>query len=427
MSFAEFAKRTLFVVLLALIMVCVWLLRDQLLLATLAIVLAVGMGVFVRWFQRKWKVKHGLAVLLAVVLTLGIATLLGFIMIPPIINELGSLVRELPGLVNNAVDGYEQLRLATSEYLVNVLPPLRNIETGALEVSPDLVESLLDYFGSTVSAGLPILYGGLTAISGIIGNLLIILVIAIMLLIEPGTYVRVSLYLVPERKRQRLLDVWNAVYMTLVTWIRAQLASVFITTALVWLVLGGILGASHAITVAVIAGLSSFIPNIGAFLPLIPILLFQLAADPAKLLVVAPVYLIIQLLESNVITPSIVKSELNIPVAAVLVFQLVAAILFGAIGIVLAVPILAVGIVLVRELYSFDTLGLKDKPVAVGLDETGFLTMVDPSELEGTAARQVNHESLSSKSRRFFAKLRDWFKNLLGRRFKPPVDKDKEE
>ena len=73
----------------------------------------------------------------------------------------------------------------------------------------------------------------------------------------------------------------------------------------------------------------------------------------------APVYLLIQLLESNVLTPMVVKQQLSIPAAGMLMFQLVAALAFGFLGVLLAVPILAVIITLVRELYSYDALGLR--------------------------------------------------------------------
>ncbi len=80
----------------------------------------------------------------------------------------------------------------------------------------------------------------------------------------------------------------------------------------------------YVLIVAVFSGFATFVPNIGAFLPLVPIAVFTLASAPASLLVMAPAYLLIQLLESNVLTPTIVKRQLSIPAAGMLIFQLVA-------------------------------------------------------------------------------------------------------
>ena len=60
----------------------------------------------------------------------------------------------------------------------------------------------------------------------------------------------------------------------------------------------------------------------------------------------------IQLVESNFVTPLVVKHQLDIPVAGILVFQIIAGVLFGLLGVLLAVPLLATLIVIVRELVA---------------------------------------------------------------------------
>jgi hypothetical protein len=129
---------------------------------------------------------------------------------------------------------------------------------------------------------------------------------------------------------------------------------------LVWFVLGVVLGLPGALPVAVFAGISTFVPNIGIILPLIPIIIFTVAFDPSQLLVMVMAYLTIQFIESNILTPYIVKSELHIPAGAVLLFQIIVISLFGPLGLVVAVPMLAVIITLVREVYSYDVLGLRE-------------------------------------------------------------------
>ncbi|MBV7331614.1 AI-2E family transporter [Chloroflexi bacterium TSY] len=111
-------------------------------------------------------------------------------------------------------------------------------------------------------------------------------------------------------------------------------------------------------------------------MPLIPIIIFTLAYDPAQLPLFVLVYLSIQLLESNVITPSIVKAQLHIPAGAMMIFQLLMTLAFGALGLLLAVPIFAVLIVLVREIYAYDILGLRTINIALEGDATGRLQIV---------------------------------------------------
>ena len=165
-------------------------------------------------------------------------------------------------------------------------------------------------------------------------------------------------------------------YDTVRAWLTALSLSIAITTTLVWVILGLLLGMPNALVVAVFAGIATFIPNIGSVLPVIPIVVFTLASgDPSDVFLYVPVYLGIQLLESNVLTPSIVKAQLSIPAGLVLLFQLLVTLAFGALGLLLAVPMLAVLIVLVRELYSYDALGLRRLDIELSTNENGQMVL----------------------------------------------------
>jgi predicted PurR-regulated permease PerM len=197
------------------------------------------------------------------------------------------------------------------------------------------------------------------------------------------------LYLYPRALQPRVAEVWNTLYHELSSWLKAQTISIGITMALVYVLLGLWLELPFALVVAVFAGVATFIPNIGAFLPVIPILIFGLASPtPERILIWLAVYLLIQLAESNFITPSVVKNQLQIPAGAMMVFQLIATVIFGALGLLLAVPLFAVIIVLVRELYSYDTLGLRTERVVQTVAATSptqsphpqIAASIDPSE-----------------------------------------------
>ena len=192
--------------------------------------------------------------------------------------------------------------------------------------------------------------------------------LAIFFLVEPKVYVRASLYLLPAEHHARVLSLWSVLYHTLRTWLSTLSISIAITAALVWLILGA-LGMPNVLVVAAFAGIATFVPNIGALLPLIPISVFTLASNPGQLPLMVGVYLGIQLVESNILTPSIVRRQLNIPLSAMLGFQVLAALIFGLVGVLLAVPLLAVLIALVRELYSYGFLGLRGRKLQVALPE----------------------------------------------------------
>jgi predicted PurR-regulated permease PerM len=212
---------------------------------------------------------------------------------------------------------------------------------------------------------------GMGAFASLLANVGLVIFIALFFLSDPLSYVRISLYLTPAPTHARLLSLWSELYRTLTLWIKTQFLSVSITVSLVWLVLGLFLGVPYAPIIAVFSGVATFIPYLGAFLPLIPIFIFTMAADPSLMLWAIPAYLAIQFLESNVITPMLIREELQLPSRGVLLFQLVATALFGGLGLLLAVPFLLVLIVLVREIYSYDILGLRSEKIEIAVDAAG--------------------------------------------------------
>ncbi len=380
MSYADFFKRAILVATLAIIIATVWYLKDTWLLVFFASILAVGISLPSGWLQRRFGWRRGVA-LAASIAGMGILVYAMIILIfPPMVSELAGLLSGLPELVSDAVTGYEELR-TSSPSLERLLPSFSDLSPEGFEIDQSLIDQLLTIARSLVSNGLPLALQGVGALVTLTSNLLVVLLVSLFFLVEPRSYITAILYLIPQSHHARAVEILNILYQTLTTWLKAQFTSISITVLLVWVVLGVGLGMPNALTVAIIAGLATFIPNVGAFLPLIPIVIFQLADDPTRLLYVLPAYLIIQLIESNLLTPRIVGAELNIPTGALLIFQVVAAILFGALGIILAVPLLAALIALAREIYSYDFLGIGKSSVQIGWDDAGGLMLREGESL----------------------------------------------
>jgi hypothetical protein len=143
----------------------------------------------------------------------------------------------------------------------------------------------------------------------------------------------------------------------------------------------------------VIAGLMTIVPNIGAIVPVIPITIFTLADDPAKLPFVLLTYLGIQQLESNVLTPTIVRRQMDIPAAAIFLFQLIAGTLFGFFGVLLAVPLLSTLITLVRETYVYDSLNQRGVSVDLEYSEAGGIRLITMTPTEEPGQKKVRMQT----------------------------------
>jgi predicted PurR-regulated permease PerM len=371
MSFTEFFKRFLTVLLVLLLWAGIWAARSTILMGFAAALIAVGISIPAGWLQRSgWRRSWALAV--AILGTLLILLVLLFWLVPRLLSEFIALLETIPDAVSALLAAYHSLR-ERSPFLTAALPPPPTLSTTGID--PTTARALLNRFLSAGLAIAPTLLGGIGDVTAVLINLGFVLFIAIFFVIDPLSYIKASLFLMPQRYHARAIDIWNQLDRTVRTWISTLLLSVSITMTLVWFILGVLLGMPNAIIVAVFAGLATFVPNIGAFLPIIPITIFSLAGDPGQMFTLIPAYLLIQLTESNIITPSLIKAELNIPAGGLMLFQLLMTVAFGALGLLLAVPMFGVLIVLVREIYSYDLLKLRHNTVALQTDGRGNLAL----------------------------------------------------
>jgi len=188
------------------------------------------------------------------------------------------------------------------------------------------------------------------------GGLIFAVVIGIFLAFEPDLYRNGFLNLFPRSRRQRYGEVLAELGFTLWWWLMGQLVTmatmgIFIGTGL------AILGVPLAGTLGLIAAILSFIPSLGMIISVIPAVMLGLTISPMMGFWVALLYLGVQLIEANVITPLVQKKAISLPPAFVLGSELLMGLLLGGAGLAFATPLVAVVLVLVNMLYIQDFLG----------------------------------------------------------------------
>ena len=191
---------------------------------------------------------------------------------------------------------------------------------------------------------------------GTITGILIIVAIGIYLSINPDLYVDGLVRLVPQRKRPRTREVLAEQGHTLRWWLLGRFSSMVVVGVLTWIGLL-LLGLPLAFTLAIIAAALSFVPNIGPILSAIPAILVGLSVSPMMAISVTGVYVLVQTVESYLITPFIQQRAVAMPPALLLLVQLVMGVWVGIVGIFLATPLTVALMVAVRMLYIEDVLG----------------------------------------------------------------------
>jgi predicted PurR-regulated permease PerM len=309
--------------------ILIWYSSQVLLVFFAGVFVAVFFSGLGRLIERLTHCSYPISTALALLGLLLIIVIAGLIVGPAVADQSKVLSEELPKAYHQLLDQVKTTRFYT-------------IAQRAMEASKDgNWQSTLKFAGVT-------LHG--------LGGLIFAVVIGVFLAFEPDLYRTGFLNLFPKTRRDRMGEVLDELGFTLWWWLMGQLATmatmgIFIGTGL------AILGVPLAGTLGLIAAILSFIPSLGMIMAVIPAIMLGLTKSPMMGLWVALLYLGVQLVEANVITPLVQRRAISLPPAFVLGSELLMGLLLGGAGLAFATPLVAVVLVLVNMLYIQDVLG----------------------------------------------------------------------
>jgi predicted PurR-regulated permease PerM len=311
--------------------------------AALALVLSVPTRLFSRFVSR------GLAILFSFLLVLVSLALVLVFLAPLLMEQAGALVAELPSLVQNL-----------ERYLLGTLETADR--AGLLAAEPEQISSRI---GEDLSGSLGVIAGN--ALGGALGLLVETLNVALTLF--GVAFVGVSLlanvdglkasYLaaVPKGYQRDAQELWDALghalsrYLSGLTVILAIEGA--LTTIGLWLI-----GVPYALALGAWVSVTAVVPYVGAWLGAIPALLVAFSVSWTAVGFTALLYLAIQQLEGNILTPKIQGETINVPPVVVFLAVVAAGGMAGVTGVLLAVPALAV----IRVLFDFFRVRLQTEP-----------------------------------------------------------------
>jgi predicted PurR-regulated permease PerM len=313
--------------------IVLWLTSQVLLLFFAAVFFAVFFAGLGRYLEKNTRFTYQACVAFVLIGLLQLIVLAGLIIGPQVADQSTHLSDELP-------KAYHQLlgQMKASVWGGH----LYAVAQRAMAASKDgNWQSMMKFAGLTIHG---------------LGGLLFAIVIGVFLAFEPELYRNGFLALFPKARRKRLGEVLDELGFTLWWWLMGQLVTmatmgVFIGTGL------ALLGVPLAGTLGLIAAILCFIPSLGMIIAVIPAIMLGLTKSPTMGLWVALLYLGVQLVEANVITPLVQRKAISLPPAFVLGSELLMGLLLGGAGLAFATPLVAVGLVLVNTLYIQDVLG----------------------------------------------------------------------
>jgi predicted PurR-regulated permease PerM len=183
----------------------------------------------------------------------------------------------------------------------------------------------------------------------VLAGIVLVIFLAIYLAIDPSTYRRGLLHLVPQRARAKTDEILGAIAVTLRKWLVTQLIAMIVIGAVSTIVLMA-LKVRAAVPLGILAGLLEFVPTVGPIISALPAIAMGFVDSPEKALAVAIAYVGIQFVENHLLIPILMKEGVNVPPALTIVMQALMAIVFGILGLLVAVPLLATIMIAARIL-----------------------------------------------------------------------------
>jgi predicted PurR-regulated permease PerM len=308
---------------------------HALLLIYISMLVAIGFGPLVRAIEHQQRIPVGsrrlprwLAILVVYLAILGALTVVGMLVVPPLVEQGVELSAQLPDLVNRG-----------QQFLV---------DRGLLEHQITLGEAVRqapDASGTAVGTAATALAWTAKTLLGVVT----VVVLTFYLLVESDALSAGFARLFARENRPRVVEASRKISLKVSAWLSGQLilAGTIGASAAIFLYL---LGVPYFYVLALIAAFGEMIPIVGPFLSAIPAILAGLAVSPRTALYVAIFWLLQQQVENHLLVPKIMQRQVGVSPVIVITALLVGGSLLGIIGAVLAVPTAAIVQVVMQEL-----------------------------------------------------------------------------
>ncbi len=368
-----------------------WVGRSVVLLTFLGVLFGIALTAGVDRLERR-RIPRGVGAVLIMLAFVGILFGIGAATAPSITGQVEELKTQLPAAIGKIQGWVRDRQEGVNQVLEQVSPEGgdtsrtqgadtgRNREGGQQEErgepaqgdnqqegeskQPSLGQGLAEQVGGIAQH----LFGFFSSTLAVLGGMVLIIFVAIFVAIDSRTYREGLMHLFPHEARPRAREVLGATGMMLRRWLLTQFISMVVVGVLTAVVLL-IMDVKAAIALGIIAGILEFVPIAGPIIASVPAIAMGFLEGPEKALYVALAYVGIQQVESNILYPLLMKKGLELPPVLTIFTQGVLSLVFGFIGLLVAVPMLAAAIVPIKMLYVRDVVG--DDVKVLGENEGG--------------------------------------------------------
>lgn len=309
------------------------LIQDVLAVLFVSLIFSSAVDPWVDWMQKR-KIPRAFGVLLIYLAAFTIIGTTIYLIIPPIANEVGELSNNFPKYIEKISSGITVLKDYSIQHGI-----LDNIKNNLGSLSANLQRAAGSIF-STV-----------TGIFGGIFSFFLVLVMTFYMVVEENAIKKLVWSLAPAQHQPYVMQLVNRMQKKMGLWLRGQLILSFVIFVLTYIGLS-LLGVRYALVLALVAGITEFIPYLGPMIGAIPAVLLAFLQEPIMALFVVVLYMIIQWTENNILVPKIMQKAVGLnPIISIAVL-LMGFKVAGVVGAILAIPVATAISVFVQDVFE---------------------------------------------------------------------------
>ena len=345
-----------------------WVGRSIFLITFLAVLFGLALSTGVDRLER-WRIPRGVGAALIATAVVGALVGAGALAAPQVREQVGILRERLP----EAIDQAERWVGRHGGEVVEMLeaPPdsaadsARGAPGGAARgtgrrsaaATPDSTSAVSLRRGlSERLSGAGGFFSFFSSTLAVLGGTILVIVVAVYVAADPKLYHGGLMHLFPHRSRARAGEVLSEVAVMLRRWLVTQLVAMVVIGAVTTIVLL-LLGVRGAVALGLLAGLLEFVPYVGPIMSAVPAIAMGFLSGPELALSVAIAYTLIQQAENHLLMPLLMKKGLDLPPVVTIIAQAVMGVVFGFLGLLVAMPMVGAGMVLIKMLYVQDVVG----------------------------------------------------------------------
>jgi len=321
------------IILIFLLLYFLFLIKDILALLFISLILSSAIDPSVDWMQQK-KIPRAVGVLAIYLVMLVIVGSVIYLIIPPIAVEVSNISQKFPQYLEKITSGYSFLKQYSADH--------------------GFLNNIKELLGSTTSNLQNAVGGVFTTISGVFGGILsffLVLVLTFYMVVEENALKKLVWSIAPPKHQPYIMNLVNRMQKKIGLWLRGQLILSLIIFLMAYAGLL-ILRVDNALVLALIAGLTEFIPYLGPIIGSVPAIFLAFTQSPILALFVFILYYVIQQFEGNFIVPKVMQKTVGLnPIVSISVL-LIGFNLAGIVGALLSIPVATAASVFINDMFE---------------------------------------------------------------------------